>query len=190
MKSRYAGILIFVALASIVVLMPSAACADAVGITLTSPLSGFPGATLTVAGNLANNDLTNYFFIADEFPVLNSALTNPTDLVVANATFGIPPFTFGSPSILAAASLSAVDLFTVQIATTAQPGSYAGVFQLYGDTGGSNCSPGLDCSLLSSQDFTVNVAAPVSTPEPSTWLLLGSSLATLAFLRRRARLLG
>jgi PEP-CTERM motif len=183
MKVPSLRILIVAALTSIFVSLPASLQASPINITITSSLSGSPGDTLTVTGNLTNNDAVDYFFIADEFPVLDPVLT-PNDLVVTNATFGISPFTFGSASITAGATLLGVDLFTLQLAGAALPGSYVGTFQLYGDTDGSACSPGIDCLLLSSLDFNVNVAAPSATPEPSSWLLFG--LGSF-FLRRKSK---
>ena len=181
MKTKNCRLGIFaVALCSVFACIAATAQADTVGITGTSPLSGLPGDTLTVTGDLTNSDPSNaYYFVADEFPSLDPALINPNDLIITNAAFG-----FGPASLDPAGSLSGVDLFTLQIASGVLPGSYGGVFQLYGDTDGSNCSPGSSgCLLLSTLDFTVNVASPVATPEPGTILLVCSGLAGLWLIK-------
>jgi hypothetical protein len=186
MKARQSKLLIIGAVLGLFfAFLPPRAFADTVGITLSSPLAGSPGDTITVTGDLTNNDSANaYYFIADEFPSLDPALINPTDLIILNATFGPGP-----ASIAAGGTLSGVDLFTFQIASSALPGSYSGVFQLYGDTDGSNCSPGDgDCVLLSTLDYSVNVSRVTPTPEPGTFsLVMLGLLAGLGLLAYRVR---
>jgi hypothetical protein len=158
--------------------------ADAVTTTISSTLSGSPGSTLTVTGDLANNDPSNtYYFITDLFPELDSPLT-AGDLIIIDGLFGLGPASI-SPAGSSDSTLSGLDLFTLQIAEGTAPGTYGGEFQLWGDTDGSNCSPGDGiCQLLSTVDFSVDItAAVVPTPEPSAFVLYPFGLLLIGALR-------
>lgn len=157
--------------------------ADAVTVSITQAIVGSAGNTITVFGNLTNNSFGTLYFSNDSLTVNSPAFT-ATDDIILNGFFLLGP-----TSINSGATLSNVDLFTVQILPRANPGVYTGnFFDLIGGSDPLACGAGTTgCNFdLGNSSFTVTVNGPVKqTPEPTTFLLLAAGLAGLAIARKR-----
>ena len=157
--------------------------ADEVSIAITTDISGAPGSTITVFGNLTNNTTATQYFGNDAINLTApDTVATASDDIILNGLLGNGP-----TSVAAGAMLTDVDLFSVQI--LAGSGTYSGnSFQLVGGTDAAGCVNGaVDCTtLLGTGNFALTVA-PV--PLPSTnWLLLSGvgALFGLTYRRRRA----
>jgi hypothetical protein len=162
---------------------PTRAHADAVSISLATAISGPGGDTITVYGNLTNNTSSALFFSNDSFTINSTAFTASDDIIL-NAAF------FGGPSSIAAnGTLSNVDLFTIQIVNGSPQIYVNNFFGLIGGSDATACSMGTTgCDTqLGTLNFSVDVTAPVATPEPGTLLQLALGLGALALGFRRWR---
>src|SRR5580692_9529542 len=145
--------------ASLSVLAPSAQ-ADTVSVSLVTDVTGPAGSTITVFGNLTNTTSSTQYFGNDAINLTApSTVATASDDIILNGLFGTAP-----TSIAAGATLSNVDLFSVQI--LGGSGTYSGnTFQLIGGTDAVGCANGAaDCNnLLGTANFSLNVA-PVPLP--------------------------
>ena len=155
-------------------LMP-AALADTLNFTLTqSALSGHPGNTVTFEATVSA-PITNG---ADIF--LNGDATDLTNLVIDDRDFFA-----NAPFFLAPGDSSTFDIFTFAIPVCSPIVTYLDFFEILG---GANSSAGNTLGIV---DFFVTVTPdPVTaTPEPSSFMLLGSGLAGLVGVVRCKRLM-
>jgi hypothetical protein len=150
-------------------LSSAAAYADTLTVTLDDPIlfvSGDTGGTLTYHVTLSapNSNGATVFVNGDSFNLLGPPTLDDTD------------FVFNAPTFLAPGTSDTFEAFTVTVPAGTLPGLYLGSFTFQG--GASN---------LSGDDLgTVNFVTEV-TPEPSSFLLLGSGLASLVGVVRRKR---
>lgn len=150
-------------------LSSAAAYADTLTITLNDPIA-FVSPT---AGGTATYNLTV------SAPATNSAavfLNGDGFNVAAPLTLNDADFFFDSPLFLDPGTSSTFDAFTVTVAPNTTPGDYVGSFTI---VGGADGGASTDLGVV---DFTTEV-----TPEPPGFLLLGTGLAGLFAVLRRAR---
>ena len=151
--------------------------ADSLEVTLTEASQTVVQGTTIVAfdATISNPSPTDTVFLNSDTSLTDSVLVTVDDTpFFLNAPFFLGPLGSSGP----------FELFDVDLPADIALGLYNGTFSIYGgaDTGAS-----VD---LVDTSFSVEVTAPVGTPEPGTLLLLGSGLVSLGFLRRKVKLLG
>jgi hypothetical protein len=158
----------------------SFARADMVSISLTTNVTGSSGTILTVFGNLTNTTSSTQYFGNDSINLTAPpSVATASDDVILNGLFGAGPV-----SIAAGATLTNVDLFSVQFLSGA--GNYSGnTFQLLGGTDAVGCANGAaDCNtLLGTTTFSLTETSTVPLPA-AAWLLV-SGLGTLGAIARK-----
>jgi PEP-CTERM motif len=138
-----------------------------------STLSTTPGDPVTFSATLLNNTGVTENLNGDSFDAPSpltlddSPFLNNWPLSVANGG------TFGPTAI-----------FTIDVPIGTPTGLYTGgFFEILGGPGVS------DADVLATVDYTVNVTSSVSTPEPSSVILIGGGIGVLFLaIRRRTRL--
>jgi hypothetical protein len=154
--------------------------ADMVTISIITPVTGSPGTDITVFGNLTNNTSSTQYFGNDAINLTApSTVASASDDIILNGLLGTGP-----TSIAAGATLTGVDLFTVQL--LGGFGTFTGnTFQLIGGTDAVGCANGAsDCNtLLGTANFSVNVPSAVPLPA-AVWLLI-SGLGWLGVFARK-----
>lgn len=138
--------------------------------TLDAPVFfGAPGTTFDITGSLSNSG-TDPVFLNTAYGTLSSS----------DLDFDYTNFWVLVPRILNPGDIySSSPIFSVIAAPEAQPGDYSGSFTILG---------GVDENAfdeLATQNFQVTVTGTSSVPEPSTILLLGTSIAGLLVWRCR-----
>jgi hypothetical protein len=167
--------------------------ADGAGLgdlTISLPtISGMAGQQFTVFGTLTNSSSSPLYFSSDSAIFNNLAIQGSPD-VAFNGFLGLLlGMNLGPTSINANSTLTGVDLFTVFIPTGTAPGMYnTNSYDLQGGVD-PTCTLGFCEVQLGTVEFSVNVQAPVTTPEPGTLLLLLASglLSGLLVIRRAAQ---
>ncbi|HZL29048.1 MAG TPA: PEP-CTERM sorting domain-containing protein [Acidobacteriaceae bacterium] len=149
-------------------LSSAAACADTVIFTLNpSTLSGHPGDTVTFTATVSA-------------PVSNGAdifLSGPAFSLGGPIVIDSGDFFNNAPFSLSAGDSSVFDIFTAMIPLGSTMTTFGGSVQMEG---------GADFGALGNIGDPVNFAVVV-TPEPSSFLLLGSGLVGLVGVLRRKR---
>jgi PEP-CTERM motif len=153
------------AIAALALALPAAA--DTFNFTLAnSVVSGAPGDTISFDASV-NAPLTNTgtLYLVGDSSTLN----------IVGATIDDSPFLLNFPLFLNPGDSYTGDLFNVILPASVAPGLYSGFFEIQGG------STSYSQDILGSVAFSVNV-----TPEPSTWMLLGTGvlLGTFALSRR------
>jgi hypothetical protein len=144
------------------------------------------GQQFTVFGTLTNNSANTLFFSTDSVTFNSPAIQGTAD-VATNGFLGLLlGLDLGPTSINANSTLTGVDLFTIIIPNGTAPGSYRmNPYDLFGGVD-PTCTLGFCGVQLGTVEFSVDVQAPVTTPEPGTILLLASGLLAGLLVVRRA----
>jgi hypothetical protein len=178
-QGRYAMKMSFIYKAGLAVLVALASSfltrADSLDVTLTeSTESVTAGTTVAAFDATITNPSEDTVYLNSDFVTTDSLLVNVDDT----------PFLVNAPvSVGPGASSGLFEIFDVDLDPLLPPGSYHGVFTIYG---GADGGAGTASDDLADANFTVDVVSPiVSTPEPATLPLLAMGLAALAFVRRR-----
>ena len=128
----------------------------------TSSLTGFPNGAVTFSGILLNNSGAEVF--------LNGAGGN---LVYSELTLDTTPFFNFTPLSLLDGESYNLPLFAVAISAVALTGDYSGTFIIQGGPDSSTFD------TVGTADFQFTVSEVSSVPEPSTFLLLVSTISVL-----------
>ena len=143
----------------------TAAKADPLTLTLDAPYqSGEQGVVFTFTATVTNNDPSETVFLNGDSVLLDSPLTYDDTDFGLNAPLSLAPLTSSGDFVL----------FTVTVPPGTPIGLYAGTFEILGGADGSASD------VVASANFDIEV-----TPEPSSFLLLGTGMLVLGSLARR-----
>lgn len=156
-------------------LLPTAAKADPLVLTLDPTHTVAVGGTATFQGTFTNAGSPDRFVNSVGFSFsggFSDFTFDPTDFFNAVPPLATAGFTTGALP---------VNFFTVFVDPLATPGTYTGSFSVLGGDSGSAQN------VLATADFTLIVqAVPAAVPEPATLALLATGLAG-AFGSKRVR---
>ena len=158
--------LLLTAVLALLAIMPAAAQADPVTLTLQGTVTVQAGSSVTMIGTIANGGNPS-FNISSWTITLGSAL-----LTFDDTGFQGSPFVLNSGD-----SFGPTGFFDIFADIALAPGNYAGSFTVRDDVR----------LLTVTRDFRINVTGGQTIPEPASMLLLGSGLAGVAALRRKRR---
>jgi PEP-CTERM motif len=145
---------------------------DSLTVTLTQASQTVEQGTTVIEfdATISNPSATDTIFLNADSWTTNSTLVSVDDT----------PFMTNAPLYLNPGdSTGTFALFDVDLPANLALGSYTGVFSILGGPDGGMFT---DFSTLSNSSFTVN-----AVPEPTTIFLLGSGLAGLGLLKKRAQ---
>jgi hypothetical protein len=165
MKTRLASFVLGITLVS------ANAYADTIAVVISpATLTGAPGGLLQFFGTLTNTTGANVF--------LNGAGVNLPGSA-AGSVF-LAPFFINAPLFLGpSGATGSFELFNVIIPNSFASGDHGGTFTVSGGIDGDAQN------IIGTAQFIVRVQdAGPGVPEPSTWLLFGSSLLAVAAVRR------
>jgi len=152
--------------------------ADSLDVTLTDASQTVLQGTTVVEfdASISNPSATDTVYLNSDTSTTDSLLVSVDD----------SPFFANAPLYLDPGQSSGIfALFDVDLPANLTDGIYSGVFSILGGPdGGTNT----DFDDLADANFSVEVTSPVATPEPSAFLLLGTGLISLVFLRKRLKL--
>lgn len=147
--------------------------ADTLDVSLTqATLSVVQGSTLVAFDATVSNPSTSSgtIFLNGDSSTTSSSLVSVDDTpFFANSPLSLDPGTSSGP----------FEIFDVLLDPSLGPGVYTGTFSILGGADGSAIGD------VGDVNFTVDITAPVTAPEPTTLLMLGTGLLTLIFVRRR-----
>lgn len=147
--------------------------ADTLDVSLTqATLSVVQGTALVAFDATVSNPLSSSgtIFLNGDSSTTSSSLVSVDDApFFANSPLSLDPGTSSGP----------FEIFDVLLDPSLGPGVYTGTFSILGGADGSAVDD------VGDVNFTVDVTAPVTTPEPTALLMLGTGLLTLVFFRRR-----
>ncbi len=165
--------LALVALA-VLFLLPAAAKADPIVLTLDATHTVAAGGTATFRGTFSNVGPPDRFVNSVSFTFSGG---------FANFTFDPSAFFAAVPQLVPAGfSVGPTNFFDIAVSALAAPGLYTGSFTVLGGATDSDNNP------LATKDFTLLVqGAQTAVPEPASMFLLASGLGGAALARRRAK---
>jgi hypothetical protein len=158
---------------------PNSVRADSLDVTLTQADQTVLLGTTTVAfdATISNPSSTDTVYLNSDSAAIPSSFLTLDDA----------PFFNNAPIFLnPGASSGPFELFDVSLDPNTPVGTYD--LNTYSIFGGADAGVFTAFDDLADANFSITVASPTPVPEPSTLLLLGSGLASLALLRRKLNL--
>ena len=147
--------------------LPKAAIADT--LTIANQTAPTTGGVLAVSGTFSNTSGTLEYLNADSYTI-----------AIPGNSVDDSPYLLNGVETLPSGESFTEELFTLSLPSGLAPGSYGAFFSILGGT-----DPGA-LNTLATAGFTVNVGSATSvTPEPATWLLLGTGVLGLGITLRR-----
>ena len=159
------------AVLALLAMLPAAAQADPVTITLPGTLNISPGGSaLGVQGSISNGGAPIFWITSG-----NLTITGP-----AGITFNDSAFLTNAPlNVAPGTSTGNFSFFDIFVSAAVAPGTYLGTFTVIGGP-----VQGSD-SMTLTKDFNIVVGQVGAVPEPTSMLLLGSGLGGAWLARRR-----
>jgi hypothetical protein len=154
-----------------VLLSAPIARADALSVTITSPVYGRPGDVVSIFATITNIGPDTAYLNGDSFSLAGSGTVFSVDDT---------PFFTNAPFFMASGDSIMINILDVTIQQTATLGTYNGLFWILGDTIDQGGLDNLNGDAGS--PFQVQVV-----PEPASMLLLGTGLTSMIGAIRRKR---
>jgi len=175
-KLRAIRIIAFAGLALLLTSSPTKA--DGVSITINPIVVTAGQMAVTVSGTLTD--------ISGDTAFLNGDSINLPVTLFVSGSINDSDFFNAPPSLNNSGSTGLIPLFTFDVPSNAATGIYSGNYVVFGGIGSLNQ---FNSDTIGSQNFTVDVISPISTPEPGVLpqLFLGLCALALGFRRFRGR---